>query len=104
MWVIDQMTPGNPATTCRSDTGARPAGRYGLGKKFNEIIKRHEGLRTTFGVKDGEPAQFIHPPPQAQYQPQACGTASLERGEREINCRLCLRRIHQAVLTCLVCR
>ena len=28
---------------------------------FNEVIKRHEVLRTTFGVKDGEPLQFIHP-------------------------------------------
>ncbi len=32
-----------------------------LEDSFNEVIKRHEVLRTTFGVEDGEPLQFIHP-------------------------------------------
>ncbi len=32
-----------------------------LEDSFNEVIKRHEGLRTTFGVKDDEPQQFVHP-------------------------------------------
>jgi amino acid adenylation domain-containing protein len=62
MWVIDQMTPGNPAYNL--PFGYRLRGRLvvtALEDSFNEIIRRQEGLRTTFGVKDGEPVQFIHP-------------------------------------------
>ena len=32
-----------------------------LEDSFNEVIKRHEALRTTFAIKDGEPLQLIHP-------------------------------------------
>ncbi len=61
MWLIDQMTPGNPAYNL--PFGYRLRGQLNvtaLEDSFNEIVKRQEGLRTTFGVKDGEPAQFIH--------------------------------------------
>jgi amino acid adenylation domain-containing protein len=62
MWVIDQMTPGNPAY--HLPNGYRLRGRLdvtALERSVNEIIKRHEALRTTFVVEDGEPLQRIHP-------------------------------------------
>ena len=62
MWLIDQMTPGNPAYNL--PYGYRLRGRLdvtALEDSFNEIIKRHEVLRTTFAETDGEPRQFIHP-------------------------------------------
>jgi len=62
MWVIDQMAPGNSAYNL--SIGYRLRGSLDattLEDSFNEVIKRHEGLRTTFGVKDEEPLQFIHP-------------------------------------------
>ena len=62
MWVIDQMTPGNPAYDL--PVGYRIKGRLdatALENGFNEIIKRHEALRTTFTLSDGEPLQLIHP-------------------------------------------
>ena len=61
MWVIDQMTPGNPAYDL--PVGFRimgPLDVTALENSFNEIIKRHETLRTTFAVSDGEPLQVIH--------------------------------------------
>src|SRR5882724_6302793 len=62
MWVIDQMTPGNPAYNLPFGYRLRgPLAVTALEDSFNEVIKRHEGLRTTFSVKDGEPVQFIHP-------------------------------------------
>src|SRR5882762_8394060 len=62
MWVIDQMTPGNPAYNLPSGYRLRgPLDVTALGRSFNEIIKRHEALRTTFAVQDGEPLQRIHP-------------------------------------------
>src|SRR6267143_829812 len=54
MWVIDQMTPGNPAYNM--PYGYRLHGRLdstALENSFNEVIKRHEALRTTFAIKNG---------------------------------------------------
>jgi amino acid adenylation domain-containing protein len=62
MWVIDQMTPGNPAYNL--PVGYRIKGALdvtALEDSVNEIIKRHEILRTTFAVKDGDVLQLIHP-------------------------------------------
>jgi len=62
MWVMDQMAPGNPAYNL--SIGFRlggPLDARALEAGFNEVIKRHEILRTTFSHKDGAPFQFIHP-------------------------------------------
>src|SRR5467141_2399130 len=62
MWVIDQMTPGNPAYNQPFGYRLRgPLDSTVLEASFNEVIKRHEGLRTTFAIKDGEPLQLIQP-------------------------------------------
>ncbi len=62
MWVIDQMTPGNPAYNMPYGYRLRgPLDVAALERSFNEIIKRHEALRTSFAVRDGEPVQRIHP-------------------------------------------
>ncbi|MBI4206771.1 MAG: amino acid adenylation domain-containing protein [Betaproteobacteria bacterium] len=62
IWVIDQMTPGNPAYNLPNGYRLRgPLDVPALERSVNEIIKRHEGLRTTFVVRDGEPVQRIHP-------------------------------------------
>ncbi len=62
MWVIDQMTPGNPAYNLSIAYRLRGALEVAaLEDSLNEVIKRHESLRTTFAVRDGEPLQFIHP-------------------------------------------
>ena len=62
MWVIDQMTPGNPAYNLPYGFCLRGALEgTALENSFNEIINRHEALRTTFAVQDGEPLQLIHP-------------------------------------------
>ena len=60
--MIDQITPGNPAYNL--PVGFRILGRLdatALEYAFNEIIRRHEALRTTFAMSDGEPLQVIHP-------------------------------------------
>src|SRR5439155_10084154 len=62
MWVIDQMTPGNPAYNLPYGYRLRgPLKLTALEHSFNEVIKRHDALRTTFAVKDEEPLQLIHP-------------------------------------------
>ena len=62
LWVIDQLTPGNPAYNLPNGYRLRgPLDVTALERSVNEIIKRHESLRTTFAVHDGEPLQRIHP-------------------------------------------
>jgi amino acid adenylation domain-containing protein len=62
MWVIDQITPGNPAYNMPNGFRLHgPLDLTALENSFNEVIKRHEGLRTTFAVREGEPLQLIHP-------------------------------------------
>ena len=62
LWFIDQLTPGNPAYNMF--TAVRLKGEFDvavLEKSFNEIIRRHEILRTSFPSIDGAPVQLIEP-------------------------------------------
>ena len=62
MWVIDLMTPGNPAYNLPYGFRLRGAlDATALEASFNEVVRRHEILRTTFGLEAGEPVQRIHP-------------------------------------------
>src|SRR3990172_11206944 len=62
MWVIDQMTPGNSAYSLPLGFRLKgPLDSMALEDSFNAVVKRHEGLRTTFAFRDGEPLQLIHP-------------------------------------------
>lgn len=60
MWFLDQLEAGNPAYNIRGAiqiTGLINADI--LEQSINEIIRRHEILRTTFDVIDGQPRQII---------------------------------------------
>ena len=62
IWVIDQMQPGNPAYNLPVAYRIKgPLDVKALEDSFNGIISRHEILRTTFCVRDGEPLQVVHP-------------------------------------------
>src|ERR1035441_9590877 len=62
MWVIDRMTPGNPAYNVPVGYRLRgPLNPAALEDSFNEVIRRHEILRTTFTVENDEPLQCIQP-------------------------------------------
>jgi len=62
MWVIDRMTPGNPAYNLPVGYRLRgPLNPAALEDSFDEVIRRHEILRTTFTVENDEPLQQIHP-------------------------------------------
>ena len=62
LWFLSQLDPDNPAynrpiilrLTGRLDLAA-------LTQSLNEIIRRHESLRTTFPAKEGQPVQHIAP-------------------------------------------
>ncbi len=63
LWILDQLLPGNPAY--HETSALRLRGRLEastLRRSLDEIIRRHEALRTTYLVVDGAPAQKINPP------------------------------------------
>jgi len=62
LWFLDQMEPGNPFYSIPS--AVRLKGELdvaALEQTFNEIVRRHESLRTTFVPVDGNPVQVIAP-------------------------------------------
>jgi NRPS condensation-like uncharacterized protein len=62
LWILDQLDPGLAAY--HIPTAVRFTGNLDLGvltQCLNEIGRRHEVLRTTFGVEAEQPVQVIHP-------------------------------------------
>src|SRR3954449_6459481 len=62
LWFIDQMVPGTPAYNV--PMGFRLRGPLDVDlvqRSVNEIVRRHETLRTTFPSVDGIPWQEIAP-------------------------------------------
>lgn len=59
-WGLDGLKPGNP--TWAVPVRFRLQGALDIEfvrRAFNEIVQRHEALRTTFAVADGQPVQVI---------------------------------------------
>lgn len=62
MWFFDQLEPGSTAYTVPGCIRLGIAlDVKALEAALNEIVERHETLRTTFQVVDGQPAQVIAP-------------------------------------------
>ena len=60
LWFLDQFEPGNPAYNILSAYHLRgPLNPAALEQSFNEIIRCHEILITTFKLIDDQPAQYI---------------------------------------------
>ncbi|MCT7951959.1 amino acid adenylation domain-containing protein [Ancylothrix sp. C2] len=62
LWFLNQLAPANPfynVTAGLQITG--PLNITALQQTLNEIIRRHETLRTTFVMQNGQLLQLIHP-------------------------------------------
>jgi amino acid adenylation domain-containing protein len=59
LWFIDQIQPGVPfhIPVALYFTGALDV--RALEQSLNEVVRRHESLRTTFAPRDGQPVQVI---------------------------------------------
>ena len=82
LWFLDQFEPNSPFYNI--PTAVRFKGNLNvpvLEKCINEIIRRHETLRTTFDTVEGKPCQIVHP-----YKPRKILTidvSGLTRDDRE---------------------
>jgi amino acid adenylation domain-containing protein len=62
LWFFDQLEPGSSAYNISAAfLVAGPLNVAALEQSLNEIVRRHEVLRTNFGVMDGQPVQLITP-------------------------------------------
>jgi hypothetical protein len=63
LWFFDRLLPGSPFYTI--PTAYRLSGALdvpALRRAFEELVRRHETLRTTFNVHEATPMQVIGPP------------------------------------------
>jgi amino acid adenylation domain-containing protein len=62
LWFLDQLTPGNSFYNIPAAIRLFfPVNVAVLDKSLNEIVRRHESLRTTFRNHEGAPRQIISP-------------------------------------------
>lgn len=62
LWFLDQLAPGSAFYTMPIALRLRiPLDTHALARTLDEIVRRHEALRTTFQTRDGHPVQVIAP-------------------------------------------
>jgi amino acid adenylation domain-containing protein len=84
LWFLDQLDPGNP--TYNIPTAVRLSGSLNvaiLERSFNELISRHEVLRTVFPTVAGQPVGAIAPANNFTLSVLDLRTANLSPLQRE---------------------
>src|SRR5690348_8227830 len=82
LWFLDQLEPGNPVYNLPSAVRLRGTlDLSALERSLNEIIRRHEALRTRFLTLDGETVQVIDP--ELELGLEVVDLSTLNAGERE---------------------
>ena len=63
LWFLDQLDPGSPVYLMSATVRfSGPLDIKLLKLSLDEVVRRHEVLRTSFAVVEGEPVQIIAPP------------------------------------------
>jgi hypothetical protein len=61
MWLLHQLEPNSAALNSAAAVRlCGPLDLPALQHSFSEIVRRHEPLRTTFELREGEPIQIVH--------------------------------------------
>ncbi len=85
LWVFDRLNPNSPVYNIAG--AVRLKGRLDLSaleRSCNEIIKRHEVLRTNFVIVNGKPRQSVLPDLQLKIPVVDIGEGSVEDREIEV--------------------
>ena len=62
IWFLDQLEPGRSVyNVCEALRFAGPLNLAALENSLNDIVRRHDSLRTTFAEVDGDPSQVVAP-------------------------------------------
>ncbi|HEX7239395.1 MAG TPA: amino acid adenylation domain-containing protein, partial [Longimicrobiaceae bacterium] len=63
LWLVDRLEPGSAAYNMPFALRLRgPLDVAAMRGSLDELVRRHEALRTTFAELDGTPVQVVHPP------------------------------------------
>jgi amino acid adenylation domain-containing protein len=92
LWLLDRLDPGSPVYNVPAVVRLSGAlDRGALHRALEEIVRRHDALRTTVGMRDGEPVQVVAPAgplplplddlTTAGEGESSAGLAEVERGE-----------------------
>jgi amino acid adenylation domain-containing protein len=82
LWFLYQLEPSTSAYNI--PTAVRLTGALdieALRRTLEELVRRHEILRTYYGMADGKPAQFVGPPPELEIE--LLDLSDLAASERE---------------------
>jgi hypothetical protein len=84
LWFLDRLKPDN--YVYNESVAVRLSGKLNLAvleQSLNEIIRRHESLRTTFTLVEGRPSQVVAAPqPVSWISRDLSGLSQLEQNER----------------------
>ncbi|HEX6367446.1 MAG TPA: amino acid adenylation domain-containing protein [Longimicrobium sp.] len=61
LWFLNRLQPGSPLYNIPVALRLGPTDPAVLGRVLDELVRRHESLRTTFAMVDGQPVQVIAP-------------------------------------------
>lgn len=81
LWFLDQINPGSSAYNIAGALSLTNLKIDALNQALNQLIRRHEVLRTHFALKNGEPVQEINPPQLMEVSSTDLG--GLSRAEQE---------------------
>ncbi|MBI1822713.1 MAG: FkbM family methyltransferase, partial [Nitrospirae bacterium] len=82
LWILDRMSPGRPVYNIVDVITF--SGKYNsvaMRKALDELVRRHEVLRTTFSEIDGHPMQIVLPTIELEFS--ETDLSELSKGERE---------------------
>ena len=89
LWFLDQLEPGNPAYNLSFARHLKgELNQEALQQSLDEIVRRHEILRTTFAAPEGRAAQLLGPPQSLPITRHDFSTISADRQAGELRRRL----------------
>lgn len=84
LWFLNQLAPGSPAYNIVDVVLV--SGKYNanaMREAMNELVRRHEILRTVFPASNGEPMQIVLPAMELSLAERDLGSLPVERREHE---------------------
>ncbi|HEX7242133.1 MAG TPA: amino acid adenylation domain-containing protein, partial [Longimicrobiaceae bacterium] len=85
LWFVEQVEPGTSAYNIPVPMRLRgPLDAAVLGRALDEVVRRHEALRTVFAGAGGEPAQVVRPASRGVLAEVELGALPAEAAAREL--------------------